>query len=162
MNSLLGQDAVVNEWLGTYLTTPLRMRLHKPRPFFIDPSFIEASQETYNDLFESSMLRYNREDEEDYEDEDDEDDEANWKPDEASSKIFPNPRAVIDAVTAKKIRLQRFGGLKILHDGKRMIFVNGDVLTIKDFPLDAKRFYDYSSIDSNTITDTTTTTPVMR
>lgn len=129
------------------MTTPLRMRMHKPSAFFLDPSLIASSLDNYTDLFQDNVYSSNDDDDEG---EDEDDDDSLWKPDDASSKVFPSPGAVIEDVVSNRIFLQRFGGLKVLHDGTNKIFVDGKAITLAHQACSGHGhyFYDYRTIDA--------------
>lgn len=40
LRSVLEDGVAFDEWLGSYLTTPLRMHLRSPGPFFLDPAYM--------------------------------------------------------------------------------------------------------------------------
>lgn len=121
------------------------MRLHKPRPFFLDPSFIASNMESYSDLFLDNIFQPNNDDDDDEE----LDDDSSWKPEDASSRCYATARAVIDEAIANRIRLQRFNGLKILHDGAKKVFVDGKALTLAR-PISSadEPFFDHHTIDA--------------
>ena len=107
-----------DQWVGKYLTEPLRMHIRAPTPFFLEESREGKAME-------------GEEDSDDYDDGyDDEDDElplaVSSRYAVASNIVYPDAESVLEAAVAGEIELRLFEGVRVAYlPGIRTLFLNG-------------------------------------
>lgn len=115
LTSVINDTKLFDDWLGVYLTTPLRMQMRTHKPFFIES--IDDKEEAIDDENDYSY-----------------DDELPFSVRSTSSAVvsqkkFPSTTAVVDALYAGEIFLRRSEGTKMAYNGEnnRNLYVNGVV-----------------------------------
>lgn len=98
---VIDDSSVFRSWFGSYVSNPLRMRLRRPYPFFLQDAIQTEEVEGY---------------EEEY-----------YPPKDSSKQQFINFNELIQAVLDKRILLRRYGGIKVINIANDNLFVDGEV-----------------------------------
>ena len=119
--SILDDDIVplnrmgFNEYLGRYLTEPLRMHIRSTQPFFLQ-SYVPDHG---NDIPLSISSRHGI----------------------ATTDIFESPESVVEKCLNGKYLLRRAEGIRVAYvDPMKCIFVNGNIVPIPDLSAGTMRF----------------------
>lgn len=115
-NYALQNDKIFSQWMGKYLTEPIRMHIRNPVPFFLEE---KGKIGDYDDEF-------------DYDDDDDELPLAvSSQHAVATKRIFSSAEAVLQSALAGEVELRLFEGVRRAYLGSlRTLFLNGE-----SFPL---------------------------
>ena len=141
INTVIEDKEKFDNWLGTYLTVPLRMQLRQPKPFFLE-SYIQK-MESKNNLVKGKEFDdddHNYDDDDDVDDDDDDDILpycVRSKHSVASKRVFKDVEEIIVAVLEEKVNLRRLEGTRIAHISSlksSSLFIDGEIYSL---PLDS-------------------------
>ena len=133
LESLKGEFFI--NWLGEYLTAPLRMRMRSPSSFFVVTNQTKTTGNQNDNNDDSSHTTDHSEDEGE---EGEYDDELDGLPlsvgsdrySIVSKRVFHHVHEVYDQFMTNQIQLRRLEGTRIAHCGGNRLYIDGQVFSI--------------------------------
>lgn len=117
LTAAIHDDQYFDEWLGSYLTIPLRMSLSAPSSFFLEDSPGNQDYKDANDFdeFDEDLPIAVR--------------DKNYKV--ASMRMFEDTESVLRGFMERKIALRRAEGVKMAY-AERNLFIDGEVFYLAE------------------------------